>query len=284
MQTLTAGSFLNFENDGAVEALKFTACRLAEHTVTVVTAENLNAASIKNLANNLWNKAEYVTRETERRRLHEIFVENFCERFRELKPEVAQADNSGSEVLSAGSTIGNADLVKQSLAPEITECRRSECPTAESVTSVSPQGEATEVEGKRDEFLGFVKTDEPFAATSIAETEAATITAPDEAAPKNEFVTETSKWENKYVAHGATNSENERVAAVTEVSAENPNVEKSQPAATVATENNSQAVSANKNSTNAATDTKEPFEFLNHKRRCIIRFTGFAAEFHRKPN
>src|SRR5215213_6260871 len=32
-------------------------------------------------------KAEYVMRETERRRLHQIFIENFSERFRELKPE-----------------------------------------------------------------------------------------------------------------------------------------------------------------------------------------------------
>jgi len=64
MQTLTAGSFLNLENAGAVEALKFTARRLAEHTANVV-AENLNAMSLENLANNLWERAEYITRETE---------------------------------------------------------------------------------------------------------------------------------------------------------------------------------------------------------------------------
>jgi hypothetical protein len=71
IQTLTADSFVNFENDASVEALKLTARRLAEHTATIATAENLQPASLENLANNLWDKAEYVTRETERRRLRE---------------------------------------------------------------------------------------------------------------------------------------------------------------------------------------------------------------------
>ena len=61
MQTLTAGSFLNLENAEAVEALKFTARRLAEHTANVVK-ENLSPVSLKNLANSLWEKAEYVAR------------------------------------------------------------------------------------------------------------------------------------------------------------------------------------------------------------------------------
>ncbi|MBA4183383.1 MAG: hypothetical protein H0X49_05145, partial [Acidobacteria bacterium] len=60
MQTLTAGSFLHLENASTIEALKFTACRLAEYSGSVV-AENLTAASLENLANSLWEKAEYLT-------------------------------------------------------------------------------------------------------------------------------------------------------------------------------------------------------------------------------
>ncbi len=56
MQTLTAGSFLNLENDEKVEALKFTARRLAEYSGNVVT-ESLNAEALENLANSLWEKA-----------------------------------------------------------------------------------------------------------------------------------------------------------------------------------------------------------------------------------
>ncbi len=168
MQTLTAGSFLNLENDGNVEALKFTARRLAEHTAMVV-AENLPPAALANLASNLWVKAEYVSRETERRRLREIFTENFTERFRELKPEIRQAENSISEVSSAALTNGNSDLIENAPAPEIVEESESQCSTAESASLVSPQqAEETEAQEKRDEFLGFVKTDEPFDAASVA--------------------------------------------------------------------------------------------------------------------
>ncbi len=53
MQTLTVGSFLNLENASTVEALKFTARRLAEMTMATATAENLNAEALKNLANDL---------------------------------------------------------------------------------------------------------------------------------------------------------------------------------------------------------------------------------------
>ena len=112
MQTLTAGSFLNLENSETVEALKFTARRLAEMT-TAVVAENLNAEALKNLANDLWQKAEYVARETERRRLHEIFVENFCERFRELKPEVSKAEITSLEVQQNISAASNNDSAER---------------------------------------------------------------------------------------------------------------------------------------------------------------------------
>jgi hypothetical protein len=117
MQTLTVGSFLNLENDSTVESLKHTARRLAEHTGTVV-GENLNHAAHENLANSLWQKAEYVVRATERRRLHQIFVENFSERFRELKPETAEAQKSEPSVSSAEATIETGDSVEQSPAPE----------------------------------------------------------------------------------------------------------------------------------------------------------------------
>jgi len=68
MKILSSGSFLNLENAESVEALKFTARRLAEHSTGAVK-ENLNAQQLENLALQLWQKAEYVARETERRRL-----------------------------------------------------------------------------------------------------------------------------------------------------------------------------------------------------------------------
>ncbi len=268
MQTLPAGSFLNFENAANLEALKFTARRLAEHTANVAAAENFNALWLENLANNLWDKAEYVTLDVERRSLREIFLENFRERFRELKPEASPAQNSVAEVLSSASTIENSGLIDN--APEITEGGKSECATDESAFSVSlaVDADATESQEKRDEFLGFVKTDEPFSATQeVAETGRATTNAPNDAEREtvdatNATFSETLKLENKSAAgREATNSESEKVNAGIEVSAKSANNEKLPPvAATVVAKNNSETESANKNGANK-TETKEPFEF-----------------------
>lgn len=160
MQTLTAGSFLNLENADTVEALKHTARRLAEHRATVVK-ENLPPAALENLANSLWQKAEYVTRETEQRRFNQIFVENFSERFRELKPEVTETQNSDSVFTSADSTVENHKSVEQPPAPIAVESGEIKSPA--SVENVAlPESSATEVEGKKDEFLGFVGPGEPF--------------------------------------------------------------------------------------------------------------------------
>lgn len=164
MQTLTAGSFLNLENDSTIEALKHTARRLAEHTATVVK-ENLTRAALENLARQLWEKAEYVTRETERLRLHQIFVENFNERFRELKPEIAEPQNSDSVFTSSeDSAVENHKSAEQPLAPAAARSGEIKSPASVETPAspVSSEAYATEAYGKKDEFLGFVGPGEPF--------------------------------------------------------------------------------------------------------------------------
>jgi len=161
MQTLTAGSFLNLENASTVEALKFTAARLAEHTASVV-AGKINIPSLNNLASNLWEKAEYVTRDTERRQLRQIFVENFVERLCELKPD-ARATNSVSETTPNSSSTENGDS-KQTPETEITGGNENKNAPPEDVSSLDGQSE-------KDEFLGFVKSDEPFQDSSGAQFE-----------------------------------------------------------------------------------------------------------------
>ncbi len=254
MQTLQAGSFLNLENSESVEALKFTARRLAEHTAAVV-AENLPPAALANLASNLWEKAEYVARETERRRLREIFAENFTERFRELKPDTTPADDLLSKVLSttaATENIGSADN-----APALENVEESQSETAagaERESSASPQQtEKIEVRENRDEFLGFVKTDEQYVAVPGAGTL--------DADARNETVQATTQAASGSASE-TSKSENKQKTAEREISAENANAEKSSPvaAAKVPAVNSSQAAGAGK--TNALqTETKEPFEF-----------------------
>ena len=244
MQTLTAGSFLNLENAENIEALKFTARRLAEMTTAVATAENLNAEALKNLANDLWQKADYVARETERRNLREIFVENFCEGFRELKPEISKAEITNVEVRQNISAASSNDWAVQQLPV-----------TVESVSMPDlPQDDTTKAQEKKDEFLGFVKTEEPFVETPATETNAAaTVAMP--------IVPETTEQEAIKAA-----PEDEPVADE-KVSTENPNEIRSQSTAVAAPVANAKdnppasAVKSNATAQKSADALKEPFEF-----------------------
>lgn len=267
MQTLTAGSFLHLENDSTVESLKHTARRLAEHTGTVVK-ENLNAAALENLANSLWQKAEYVTRETERRRLHQIFVENFSERFRELKPETVEARKSEPNVSPAEATIETGDSVEQSPAPLTNESGDAESAAAsENVSlSVSPEESAAVVEGKRDEFLGLVESVEPFgdAQATDARAEAGT-TAPTIAQADAELVAEPSKSENLSSIE-IPNSANQPADTADQSAAptsENSIAAKTEATVTASAESKPATATANagKNGVSVAANGREPFEF-----------------------
>ncbi len=217
MHTLTAGSFINLENDSMVEALKFTARRLAEHSASVIT-ENLNAASLENLASSLWEKAEYLTRETERRRLQEIFTQNFSERFRDLKPEVFLAENSSFETESNASNAENIESVNPLPIPEKNEFGESENATRANVLSSAVSKEdKTVAQGKSDEFLGFVEAGESLSDAPITESEAKMTTAlEEEAALTNaqtaqEPVSEKLKPENHLTVDETLNAENQTV-------------------------------------------------------------------------
>lgn len=150
MQTLPKGSFINIESEGHVEALKSTARLLAEHTEKMVK-EEVDAPSLEALTNNLWQKAAYVTRETERRALQQIFAENFIERFRQLRPAATPLEDLVSELLSTETAFTTEHLVTTA-SPQENQAPVEVVPTAESAPLVSPE---------QDEFLGIVKTDEP---------------------------------------------------------------------------------------------------------------------------
>ena len=231
MQTLQAGSFLNLDSDEKVEALKFTARLLAEHSGNVVK-ENLNQQSLESLANNLWQKAEYVSRESERGRLQQIFVENFTERFRELKPDF---------------DILTAEIAKsfyQETAPEKVEVKSEQIFQPE---YPSPTQQSLAVEANKDEFLGLVKPDETFGEPVIGEREVATA-APEEitgSVVQSETVTKTE----------ALKTDNESGAAETSIN-ENINADNSQ----TTVQNNPRPINQVKSGTPSLA-ANEPFEF-----------------------
>ncbi len=263
MQTLTDGSFLNLENASTVEALKFTAARLAEHTASVV-AGKINIPSLNNLASNLWEKAEYVARDTERRQLRQIFVENFVERLCELKPD-ARATNSVSETTPDSSSTENGDS-KQTPETEITGGDENKNAPPEDVSSLDGQS-AT------DEFLGFVKSDEPFQDSSGERFE-----TPDaaEKAPLPEVQNPVDSQPVVTEATESAESEPKTAQESAEIAAEKPNLEnqtaelesklpeaKTAEAAksqTVVAAKNESASGAVKSGSNAQNST-EPFEF-----------------------
>ncbi len=242
MQTLQAGSFLHLENDGSLESLKFTARCLAEHTGSVVK-ENLNAESLESLANNLWQKAEYVTRETERRRLQQIFVENFTERFHELKPDVS---------------VSTADLIIQSFNSETVVTHK----IATEEQSPQPKHVSESLE-KSDEFLGIVKTDSSFGEPALSETVVSTMTAEINAQnvvqSEPETNTESIRPKNQTIVVETPISEAGQLTEKPEITAEK--IETVKPSASIATAP-SQAPTTNQVNTITKTENaKEPFEF-----------------------
>ncbi len=239
MQTLQAGSFLTLENDGSLEALKFTARLLAEHTEKVVK-ETLNNGSLENLANNLWQKAEYVTRETERRRLQQIFVENFTERFRELKPDFDTL------------TAVIADSFNREHAPEKVEAKNEQIIIRETTSSTEQTSEA---HAQKDEFLGLVKNDEILSEPATEEQEAA-ITDEINQISEVETKPETAKTENEIGTAETTIPEGGEVSKESETVPEKSKVEGLQTIA----QNNSRAINLVKSGTSSL-EAKEPFEF-----------------------
>lgn len=238
MQTLQAGSFLHLENDGSLESLKFTARCLAEHTEKLVK-ENLNAPSLESLANNLWQKAEYVTRETERRRLQQIFVENFTERFRELKPDVS---------------VSTADFIIQSFNSETVVNDKI---TAEE-QSPEPEQMSESLE-KSDEFLGIVKTDSSFGETVVS-TMTSEVTAQAVVQSEPGTNSDSIKAETQTIAVETPILEISQLPEKAETTEEK--IETVKPSASIATAPSQNAPTANQVNTITKTENaKEPFEF-----------------------
>lgn len=119
MQILTSGSFINLDNGEKIEQLVFTAKAIADSAVQTegfASSEENN----KRLALEIWQGAEYMTREHEQARIQNLFISNFLERLREITPAP-----------SANDSLVNLE-------------------------SASPENSPVESNAAKDEFLGFV--------------------------------------------------------------------------------------------------------------------------------
>lgn len=85
MEILSAGAFINLENQEKIEQLKFTAAELANAAMETEGFTNTEDAG-KNLALEFWQGLEYMSRETEEATIKNIFLNHFLDRLREFRP------------------------------------------------------------------------------------------------------------------------------------------------------------------------------------------------------
>lgn len=133
MQVLTSGSFINLENQEKIERLIFTAKEIAV-AASGAYGFNNEEESNRKFADEIWQSAEYMSREHEEARIKAVFTGAFLERLRELRGGAA-ATQSPVEI----SENISQEIVAESVA-------ETEFPKAET-------------ESPKDEFLGIVSTD-----------------------------------------------------------------------------------------------------------------------------
>lgn len=85
MEILSAGAFINLENQEKIEQLKFTAFELANAAMETEGFAG-DEESGRRLALEFWQGLEYMCRETEEAAIKNIFLNHFLDRLRELRP------------------------------------------------------------------------------------------------------------------------------------------------------------------------------------------------------
>lgn len=192
MQILTSGSFVNLDSQEKIDALVFTAKAIAD-SATETDGFQSDEENNKRLALEIWQGADYMTREHERARVQNIFVGNFLDRLREIAPVVAA--------------------------------------TNESLKTVTTEISSIETDESKDEFLGFVTTENE--SLEVGDTDEIPVNVEasnsDEHLPPN---TETAAEFHEETAEPETNHSAEILTA--EPSAENsiaetPEIETAQP-------------------------------------------------------
>lgn len=180
MQILTSGSFVNLDNQEKIDQLIFTAKAIAD-SATETDGFQSDEENNKRLALEIWQGADYMTREHERARVQNIFVGNFLDRLREITPVVAA--------------------------------------TNESLKTATTEIAAVETDESKDEFLGFVTTENE--SLEVGDTDEIPVNA--EASNSGENLpsnTETAAECQEETAEPETNQSAEILTA--EASAENP--------------------------------------------------------------
>lgn len=192
MQILTSGSFVNLDNQEKIDQLIFTAKAIAD-SATETDGFQSDEENNKRLALEIWQGADYMTREHERARVQNIFVGNFLDRLREITPVVTA--------------------------------------TNESLKTATTEISAVETDESKDEFLGFVTTENE--SLEVGDTDEIPVNA--EASNSGENLppnTETAAEFQEEIAEPETNQSAEILTPETSAGnsiAETPEIETAQP-------------------------------------------------------
>ena len=158
MQILTSGSFINLDNQEKVEQLVFTAKAIADSAVQTDGFQSSEETN-KRLALEIWQGAEYLTREHERARIQNIFTNNFLERLREIAPDSLPEDSVQlTEEISAMKATDSKDEFLGFVADET---ENDDQAITENSDGAAEQSEATncmEVLSPTDETAASVQT------------------------------------------------------------------------------------------------------------------------------
>lgn len=111
MEILSAGSFINLENQEKIEHLKFTAAELAKAALGTAGFVNTEEAG-KNLGLEFWQGLEYMCRETEAATVKNIFLTHFLNHLREEHP-----GQNANELLPEPE-ISVSESIEKETAPE----------------------------------------------------------------------------------------------------------------------------------------------------------------------
>lgn len=185
MQILNGGSFVNLDSAEKIGQLVFTAKQIA-HTATETEGFVNDEANNRQIALDIWQGAEYMTREHEEAQVKNIFVKNFIEELRELK---------NANQISRESVSNHANA---------TETEETNKPVNSVITA-----------DERDEFLGFVApTETEERADSAVQNETSPVAAREETENHIEdFKIDSSEPETDVSGEAASDFQSEAVAA-----------------------------------------------------------------------
>ncbi len=185
MQILNGGSFVNLDSAEKIEQLVFTAKQIAQTAIETEGFVN-DESNNRQIALDIWQGAEYMTREHEEAQVKNIFVKNFIEELRELK---------NANRISGESVSNTANAIE----------------TNETGETVNPIIKADE----RDVFLGFLApTETEEKANSAVQIETSPVAAVLETANRIEdFKTDSSESETNVNGEASSDFKSEDVVA-----------------------------------------------------------------------